>query len=98
MFLKPLLDMPEAPWALLNARSGLPLARKLEAAFESRARRRGLLGQERMDAGVALIIAPCNTIHTFFMKFAIDAVFVRRDGRVAKICSKIGRASCRERV
>jgi len=85
MFLKPLLDAPEAPWTLRNARSGLVLAMKLEPAFDSKARRRGLLGRQGLDAGAALIIAPCSSIHTFFMKFAIDVVFVRRDGRVAKV-------------
>ncbi|MBP1685290.1 MAG: hypothetical protein H6Q33_1433 [Deltaproteobacteria bacterium] len=85
MFLKPMLDTPDAPWTLRNARNGLVLARKLEPAFDSKARRRGLLGRQGLDVGAALIIAPCNSIHTFFMKFAIDVVFVSRDGRVAKV-------------
>jgi uncharacterized membrane protein (UPF0127 family) len=85
MFLKPLLDRREAPWMLHNTRSGLVLAEKLETAFDSKTRRRGLLGRQGLDAGAALIIAPCNSIHTFFMKFAIDVVFVTRDGRVAKV-------------
>jgi hypothetical protein len=85
MFLKPLLNAPEAPWTLRNARSGLVVARRLEPAFDSKSRRRGLLGRKALDAGAALIIAPCNSIHTFFMKFAIDAVFVGRDGRVEKV-------------
>ena len=86
MFLRPLLDAPEAPWTLRNARSGLVLADRLEPAFDSTARRRGLLGRQELDVGAALIIAPCNSIHTFFMKFAIDVIFVGREGRVAKIC------------
>ena len=86
MFLKPLLDTPEAPWTLRNARNGMVLAHRLEPAFDSKARRRGLLGRQGLDAGAALIIAPCNSVHTFFMKFAIDVIFVSREGRVAKIC------------
>ena len=31
-----------------------------------------------------MIIAPSNAIHTFFMKFPIDVVYVTRDGRVVK--------------
>jgi len=89
MFLKPLLDVPTGPWKLRNARSGLLLAEKLETAFDSKTRRRGLLGRHGLEAGAALIIAPCNSIHTFFMKFAIDAVFVGRSGRVTKICSAL---------
>jgi uncharacterized membrane protein (UPF0127 family) len=37
-----------------------------------------------MAEGSALIIAPSNAIHTFFMRFAIDVAFVSRDGRVLK--------------
>ena len=33
-----------------------------------------------------MILAPCNGIHTFFMRFAIDVVFVDRQGRVLKVC------------
>lgn len=32
-----------------------------------------------------MIIAPTNAIHTFFMKFPIDVLFVAKDGRVVKI-------------
>jgi uncharacterized membrane protein (UPF0127 family) len=31
-----------------------------------------------------MILAPCTSIHTFFMKFPIDVLFVARDGRVLK--------------
>jgi uncharacterized membrane protein (UPF0127 family) len=85
MFLEPLLHTRETPWVFRNTRSGLVLAEKLETAFDSKTRRRGLLGRQGLDAGAALVIAPCNSIHTFFMKFAIDVVFVTRDGRVAKL-------------
>jgi hypothetical protein len=37
-----------------------------------------------MPDGSALIIAPSNAIHTFFMRFAIDVAFVAKDGRVLK--------------
>lgn len=37
-----------------------------------------------MPAGSALIIAPSNAIHTFFMRFAIDVAFAARDGTVVK--------------
>lgn len=49
-----------------------------------RARMRGLLGRSGLDAGAALAIEPCTSIHTFFMKFAIDAVFLDRAGRIVR--------------
>ena len=85
MFLNPLLDDARAPWILKNLRTGVILARRLEAAFDSETRRRGLLGRQDLPAGSAMIIAPCSSIHTFFMKFPIDVVFAGRDGRVVKV-------------
>ena len=38
----------------------------------------------------ALVIAPCNAVHTFFMRFPIDIVFLTRDGEVLSIRSSVG--------
>ena len=46
-----------------------------------RDRRKGLLGRSGLEPASALIIAPCFSIHTMFMRFDIDAVFVDEDGR-----------------
>src|SRR5688572_13164254 len=81
-FLAPLLRKPDASLALVNLRSGRVLARSLAGAFDSRTRRTVLLGRDRLDEGHALIIAPTNAVHTFFMRFPIDIAFVRKDGRV----------------
>jgi uncharacterized protein len=58
-------------------------------AFDSDARRTGLLKHDHLPEGDALVIAPCNAVHTFFMKFPIDVAFVTRDGRVIKIRSRV---------
>ena len=70
---------------LVNERTGQPIATDVEIAGTSETRRKGLLGRDRLDPSAALIIAPCSAIHMFFMRFAIDAVFVERNGRVRKI-------------
>lgn len=46
---------------------------------------RGLMGKSGLEAGECLLIEPCSSIHTFFMKFPIDAVFIGRDLRVLKV-------------
>lgn len=46
------------------------------------ARIRGLLGRSSLPMGQGLLIRPCKGIHTFFMKFPIDAVFLDRDNRI----------------
>ena len=74
-----------APGRLINARTGQTVAEPVEFAVTSASRRRGLLGRDRLDRGAALVIAPCNSIHMFFMRFAIDVVYVDRAGRVRKI-------------
>ena len=70
---------------LRNMTTGAVLARRVEPALDSRTRRRGLLGRDGLPDGTALVIAPSNAVHTFFMRFAIDVIFVGRDGRVMKV-------------
>jgi hypothetical protein len=83
-FLRPLLKRSEGPLRLLNERTGLSVATTLEGAFDSASRKRGLLGRDSLPQGHALIIAPSNMVHTFFMRFAIDILIAARDGRVVK--------------
>jgi uncharacterized membrane protein (UPF0127 family) len=67
---------------IVNQCTGEPLATSVEAAFDSAARKRGLLGRDGLDRRHAVVIAPTNAIHTWFMKFAIDVVFAAKDGTV----------------
>jgi uncharacterized membrane protein (UPF0127 family) len=85
-FLEPLLKGPYTDaYAVVVERLGTPIATTVEGAFDSATRNRGLLGRSIMPEGLAMIIAPSNAIHTWFMRFPIDIVFARRDGRVVKI-------------
>ena len=84
-FLDPILTNPLAPWTLVNGRTGSLLASRIESAFDSASRRKGLLGRSALDPDTAIILAPCSSIHTFFMQFPIDVAFVARDGRLLSI-------------
>jgi len=84
-FLQPLLGKSSSNYAIVNSRTGFVLADQLIQAFDSAARRTGLLKHGELPQGSAMIIAPSNAVHTFFMKFPIDIAFVGRDGRVRKI-------------
>ena len=84
-FLAPLVGCPAGPFQLRNVRTGQILADAVEPAFDAERRRRGLLGRTGLPDGAAIVIAPSNAVHTFFMKFPIDVVFVRRDGTVVKV-------------
>ena len=83
-FLSPLLKEPQRPFKLINRRNGHVLAAEVLTAFDSKSRNRGLLGVDGLQPGRALIIAPTNAIHTWFMRFPIDVAFITRDGRVVK--------------
>src|ERR671912_132148 len=76
---------------LRNTRTGLLVATKLETAFDSAERKKGLLGRDGLAPGQALIIAPTNLVHTFAMRFPIDILFVARDGRVIKVRNAVPR-------
>jgi uncharacterized membrane protein (UPF0127 family) len=87
--LTPLLTAPESRFGLWNRRTGLPIATRLLPAFDSAARRQGLLGRKGLDAGEALVLAPCSAIHTAFMRFPLDLVFLDRAGTVLKTASNV---------
>jgi uncharacterized membrane protein (UPF0127 family) len=49
----------------------------------------GLLGRGSLEPGEGLWIERSPSIHMFFMRFAIDAVFVAADGRVTKVVADL---------
>ena len=63
---------------VLNATRGAVVAARVETASDFASRSQGLLGRARLAEGEGLWIVPCPMIHTFFMKFPIDAVFLDR--------------------
>lgn len=45
----------------------------------------GLMGKTGLPSGSGLLIEPCNSIHTFFMRFAIDVAYLARDAGGYKV-------------
>ena len=74
---------------LINKTKNQILDLKVEVAETFWARARGLLGRSSMGEVQALWIPRCNSIHTFFMKFAIDCVFVDKNLKVRAIYSNV---------
>jgi uncharacterized protein len=84
---------PAAPavfYRVLNRTRGTVLATQLELAHTGPARRKGLLGRDGLSAGGGLWIAPCESVHTFFMRFPIDLVYLDRKLRIRKVRSRVG--------
>ena len=57
----------------------------MDVADTSSKRRVGLLKHERLESGTGLWIVPCESVHTFFMKFAIDLVYLDKKRKVRKV-------------
>lgn len=70
---------------LVHERTRNVIASSVELALTRRARRAGLLGRMRIDPAAAMVLAPCFAIHTAFMRFPIDVLFVDRHGRALRV-------------
>jgi uncharacterized membrane protein (UPF0127 family) len=51
---------------------------------------RGLLGRKSLPSGHGILLRPASSVHTAFMRFAIDAVFLDRELRVLKVATELG--------
>ncbi|MBI3048369.1 MAG: DUF192 domain-containing protein [Acidobacteria bacterium] len=70
---------------LVHGRTREVVASRVELAVTWRARRTGLLGRAGLDAAAAMVLAPCLAVHTAFMRFPIDVLFVDRQGRAVRL-------------
>ena len=73
------------PLMLVNESTSATVASRVELALDRNSRRRGLLGRLWMPPTSAIVISPCWMIHTAFMQFRIDALFVDKHGRVVQV-------------
>lgn len=67
-----------------NLSRGTLLGDAIETAGSGAERKKGLLGRTGLEAGGGMWIVPCEGIHTFFMKFAIDVIYIDRKKKVRK--------------
>ena len=58
---------------------------RAEVADTFAKRTRGLIGRPPPGPGEGMLILKCNAIHTFFMRYPIDATFLDRENRVVKV-------------
>lgn len=65
------------------------LVPKLEVAATMWTRNKGLLGRKDLPADQALWILRCNSVHTFFMNFAIDLIFLDKKMTVQKTVANV---------
>jgi hypothetical protein len=76
-------------FVISNRSRGRLVADKVERADDFASRSRGLLGKDGLGAGEGMYIVPCAMIHTFFMKFPIDVVFLDRGLKAVRVIENL---------
>lgn len=66
------------------------VARRPLLALTSWERMRGLLARPRLGQDEGMLIRPCRGVHTWFMSYPIDVLFIDRGGQVVALCQNLG--------
>lgn len=74
---------------LVNITKNIILAESIELADNPWKRFKGLLGREGLPDGSGLYITPCNSIHSFFMRFSFDAIFIDKKNMIIDIIEEM---------
>jgi len=74
---------------VLNTSKGTVLAEHVREARTFWSRLVGLLGRSRLLTGEGLLLLPCPSVHTFFMRFPIDVAFLDQEGRVVRAFASV---------
>ncbi len=69
---------------IINVSKKMVIAEQGRLAASSGQRMKGLLGRDSLAANEALILKPCSSIHTFFMHFSIDVLFLNKNMKIIK--------------
>ena len=76
--------MRREPVLARNITRDSDVAARVRRADQPWSRMVGLLGRRRLDEGEGLLLAPCNSIHTAFMRFPIDVLYLNWEYKVVK--------------
>jgi len=74
---------------IVNQTRGTELAGEARLARNLWSRSVGLLGRSSLRRGEALVLDPCSSVHTAFMRFTIDVVYVDRAHLVVKVVPRL---------
>ena len=72
-----------------NVTRSTQVADKLEVAGSGPKRSKGLLGRKGLAVGEGMWIIPCEAVHTFFMRFPIDLIYLDKKHRVKKVRNSV---------
>ncbi len=74
---------------IVNLANNISLSEDALPAYSFAKRLKGLLGRQSLRRGQAMLLRPANSIHTFFMRFPIDVLFVDKNNMVIKTINNI---------
>lgn len=74
---------------LYNSTKNRIIADNVEVADNFVKRTFGLIPRKSIAEGEALVIKPCSSIHTFFMKFPIDVLFVDKNNKIVALYENV---------
>jgi uncharacterized membrane protein (UPF0127 family)/Flp pilus assembly protein protease CpaA len=74
---------------VVELRTGGGTTLRCELADTFWRRFRGLMLRSRLAPGTGILFVPCGSVHTAFMRFPVDVVFVARDGTVLRIAEHV---------
>lgn len=69
---------------------GSVVVERCKVAERPWSRMRGLLGRKNLPAGEGILLRPASSVHTFFMRFPIDVVFLDRSHEVIGVRERLG--------
>lgn len=70
---------------LVNLSNDKVIAEKINQAYGFLKRLRGLMFTDKLDSGTGLHIKPCQSVHTFFMNYSIDIIYLNETDLVVAI-------------
>ncbi|SMB94864.1 hypothetical protein SAMN00808754_1127 [Thermanaeromonas toyohensis ToBE] len=67
---------------LWNLTKQVVLAHQVRLACTFKERFKGWMGKQKLEDGEALLLYPCKGIHTWFLRFPLDILFLSKEGKV----------------
>jgi len=78
----------------INCTRNVVLAERAAVADSFRRRGWGLLGRSSLQPGEGMVITETNCIHSMFMRFPFDAVYLRADGVACRVLAELPPFRC----
>jgi uncharacterized membrane protein (UPF0127 family) len=70
---------------IVNISKGIDIASKAQIAASMGQRIKGLLGRAGLEPDEAMVLKPCTSVHTIFMRFPIDVLFLDKNMQIIRL-------------